>query len=690
MRLSPKFLTIAAFALALVVSAVIAGGAATVIEQRSRSMVRIELEAAGYSWASVETDGLLVEILGTAPSEAARFRAVTLATSIVEATRVIDLTDVVKEAEVSPPSFSLEILRNDDGISLIGLVPASIDREAFLARIAGIAAGTEVKDMLEVADYAEPKGWKEALDFGVVTLGTLPRSKISVAPGRVSVTAITQSAAEKARIDEDLARRRPASISLRADVSAPRPVITPFTLRFLVDAQGARFDACSADTDRAKARIVMAAKAAGATGEPSCTVGMGTPSVRWADAMEMVMKSLKELGAGSVTVSDGDIALVAADTVSQSDFDRVVGELESNLPEVFSLKAELLKKALGVPAGGPEFSATLSSAGLVQLRGRLSDERLREAAETLAKARFGAANVYGATRVDETLPAGWALRSLSAIEALGQLAEGSAVVTRDVIKVSGVSGNTQASDVVSRILSNRLGEQARIALDIRYDKRLDPVLGLPTGAECTEMLNGALTKAKINFEPNASVIAADGADVLDELAGMMKDCADFRMEITGHTDSQGSEEFNLALSQDRAAAVSRALMERKVNVEHLTAKGYGEAQPIASNETEAGREANRRIEFVLLDAAPVNRPVAAPEPAPEVAAEQSAPPTTSADDGATAAEAAPEAGVAPSSEAAPETATDAATETEAEGEQAVSLEPATPDTKRPKARPAKN
>lgn len=683
MRLSPKFLTIAAFVLALVMSALIAGGAATVIEQRTRSMVRIELEAAGYSWASVLTDGLLVQILGTAPSEAARFRAVTLASSIVEATRVIDMTDVEKPVAVLPPSFSLEVLRNDDGISLIGLVPVSINRDAFLARITEIANGTPVKDMLEVADYPEPEGWQAALEFGITTLDTLPRSKISVAAGQVAVTAITGSAQEKARIDADLAKRKPNGISLRAEITAPRPVITPFTLRFLIDEDGARFDACSADTDQAKARILNAATAAGATGTLGCTVGMGTPTVRWSEGVEMVINALKDLGEGSATFSDGDISLVANATVSQADFDRVVGELESNLPEVFSLKAELLKRAQSTASGGPEFSATLSPEGQVQLRGRLSDERLREAAETLAKARFGAANVYGATRVDESLPAGWALRSLSAIEVLGQLAEGSAIVTRDQIKVTGVSGNTQASDAVSRILSDRLGETARIALDIRYDKRLDPVLGLPTGPECTAQLNGALTKAKINFEPSASIIEANGAAILDSLATIMKNCADFRMEITGHTDSQGSDEFNLALSQDRATAVLSALRDRRVNVEHLSARGYGEAQPVGSNETEAGREANRRIEFVLLDEAPVNRPVAIAPTPPEAETPADAQPQF---DESAMTDAPMEGDAIDDQAASPdETAAGAAT-----GTPPVILQPADANTQRPKARPAKN
>jgi OOP family OmpA-OmpF porin len=81
------------------------------------------------------------------------------------------------------------------------------------------------------------------------------------------------------------------------------------------------------------------------------------------------------------------------------------------------------------------------------------------------------------------------------------------------------------------------------------------------------------------------------------------------MEIGGHTDAQGSEEGNRALSQARAEAVLVALQGRRVDVSGLVAKGYGEANPIADNETEEGREANRRIEFTLIGA---SKPAAAP------------------------------------------------------------------------------
>ena len=72
------------------------------------------------------------------------------------------------------------------------------------------------------------------------------------------------------------------------------------------------------------------------------------------------------------------------------------------------------------------------------------------------------------------------------------------------------------------------------------------------------------------------------------------------MEIGGHTDSQGRKAMNLNLSQLRADAVKTALLSRKVLVKKLVPVGYGETLPIADNQTEEGREINRRIEFKLL------------------------------------------------------------------------------------------
>ena len=94
-----------------------------------------------------------------------------------------------------------------------------------------------------------------------------------------------------------------------------------------------------------------------------------------------------------------------------------------------------------------------------------------------------------------------------------------------------------------------------------------------------------------------------------EIAATLEACpAGTEIEVAGHTDDRGSEEGNLALSRARAEAVRDALAEADLAGVTLTAEGYGEASPIADNETRDGRERNRRIEITL---------VAAPEPAPD-------------------------------------------------------------------------
>jgi OOP family OmpA-OmpF porin len=598
----PGFLVLAAL-LSLLVATV----AASFVERRSAEGVAKAVADAGEGWADVLADGLQITLAGTAPTEADRFRALTAAGTVVDSDRVIDAMDVLDPAALKAPDFTIEILRNGDGVSLIGLVPAATDRDGIVTRLTAIAGEGRVTDMLETADHPVPQGWPAALDFGMKAIGSLPRSKVSIFSDHVAITAISDSAAEKARIEADLSRKAPKGLRLLLDISAPRPVITPFTLRFLIDESGARFDACSADSSQARDRILAAATAAGATRKNACTIGLGVPTPAWADAVTMGLAAMQELGAGSITFSDADISLIAADTVTQDVFDRVVGELESNLPEVFSLHAVLTPKQAETKDAPvvPEFVAKLSSEGRLEMRGRLGDELSRDAVDSFARARFGSDSVHAATRLAPDVPAGWPMRVLAALEALGELDSGSAQVRPEIIRISGVTGSATASDSVARILSSRLGEGLNFKLDIRYDERLDPLLGLPTDEECVAGINDLLTEHKINFEPGSAQIARDASGTLDKVAEKMKQCSDFAMEVGGHTDAQGREEMNLELSQKRAEAVVAALMERRVLTGNLTARGYGETVPIGDNETEAGREANRRIEFRLIKPAAV-------------------------------------------------------------------------------------
>ena len=114
------------------------------------------------------------------------------------------------------------------------------------------------------------------------------------------------------------------------------------------------------------------------------------------------------------------------------------------------------------------------------------------------------------------------------------------------------------------------------------------------------MVDGLVAQQKIAFEPGNAAIAPVSQPTLKGIARALTRCGAIPFEVGGHTDAQGRDEMNLALSQARAEAVVQALVSLGVPAAGLSAMGYGEAQPIADNKTDAGREANRRIVFRLL------------------------------------------------------------------------------------------
>jgi OOP family OmpA-OmpF porin len=580
------------------------------VEQRARDHVQASLQAAGQDWVTVTTDGLQVRLSGTAPSEVDRFRAISQAAKAVDRTRIFDDMTVTKADSLTPPDFKVELLRNEDGISLIGLVPAKTDRDAMTRMLRDETAATQITDLLETADYPVPQNWPAALDYGLRAAQMAGSAKISIQPGFVTVTAITDSRAEKGRLEATLRLNLPAGLKLVSNISAPRPVIAPFTLRFVIDERGAHFDACAAEDEAGRDRILAAGTAAGVSGTASCTLGLGSPSPDWDKAAVAAVTAVAKLKAGTITISDADIVLHGPASLDQAQFDKVVTELEQKLPDVFSLRAQRDSDEKS-DEGEALFTAALDKSHALNMQGRIMDARMREAVDSFARSRF--ANVEGNLRSDENVPAGWSVRVIGALEAMDMLHDGQVEVTPDLVKLSGTSGDPAATQRVAASLSNRIGAGAPYELTIRYDRWLDPGLNLPSGAECVGQLNVIMSESEIGFEPNKATIAGDPAPTLTRLSQAMTDCVEYQIEAGGHTDSQGSAAFNADLSRSRAQALVAAMTEAGIDTTNMSSRGYGESQPIASNEDEAGREENRRIEFRLLSESPVrNVPLPAP------------------------------------------------------------------------------
>ena len=605
MRLSSFFILLVTFVFAAALSLGAAWFSAGVIEESSENAVRTELDRDALTWADVDTNGLQVFLFGTAPTEADRFQALSAAGRVVDTARVIDQINIVDADGVDPPRFSIEMLRNDSGVSLIGLMPTETDRAALISDIENEVPDSPVSDLLELADYPAPDGWDPALDYAVAALGALERTKISVEAGRVSIKGAAENEDARRRLEADFARRAGSDIQLALDITAPRPVISPFTTRFIKDADGARFDACSAPTEEARLAILTAAGNAGVEDKVDCRLGLGAPTNAWANAMELGISAVDQLGGGTITFADTAVSLIALEGTEQAVFDRVVGELETGLPEVFVVKATLPKPPAAEPEGIPEFTATRSPEGDVQLRGRISNEISRQTAESFARAAFGSDAVRMTARIDENLPATWPSRVLAGLEALSRLSNGAVLVTPDTLSVTGNTGNQNASSDIAGLLAEKLGDTAEYEIKITYQEKLDPLLGIPTPEECEAQIVEIIGNRKISFEPGSATLDSSTQDIMDEIAELLQLCGDIPLVIAGHTDSQGRVVMNQQLSQDRAQSVLNALRDRRVLTASYEVRGYGESQPIASNDTEEGREANRRIEFKLHRPEPI-------------------------------------------------------------------------------------
>jgi outer membrane protein OmpA-like peptidoglycan-associated protein len=109
-----------------------------------------------------------------------------------------------------------------------------------------------------------------------------------------------------------------------------------------------------------------------------------------------------------------------------------------------------------------------------------------------------------------------------------------------------------------------------------------------------------LVLGDVLFDTNEATLTADSVETLDKAAESLKEWGDVKVEVAGYTDSRGTDEYNQNLSVRRADAVRTYLIGKGIAADRLTAKGYGESNPVADNDTDEGRSENRRVELVPM------------------------------------------------------------------------------------------
>ena len=197
------------------------------------------------------------------------------------------------------------------------------------------------------------------------------------------------------------------------------------------------------------------------------------------------------------------------------------------------------------------------------------------------------------------------LTSCESVQNANNQQKGTVIGTAAGAVIGGVLGNNIGKGKnapAGAVLGGIVGGVAGNVIGRNMDKQAKEIKETLPGAEVERVGEGIKVTMKenmVNFGFDSSNLTSAAMANLDKLAEVLKNNPDTNINIYGHTDSKGTDAYNLSLSERRAAAVKNYLVSQGVSAGRMFTMGVGEKEPVASNDTDAGRAENRRVEFAI-------------------------------------------------------------------------------------------
>jgi OOP family OmpA-OmpF porin len=345
----------------------------------------------------------------------------------------------------------------------------------------------------------------------------------------------------------------------------------------------------SAPLPATKAKLLEAARAAVSGVEVADQMGLarGAPE-RFDNAALLLLEQVGKLKDGKVAISDTKVSL--------SGMARELGGREAivaalkNLPEGFSVAANEVKAPPYVfQAYKDPVAVTLTLSGYVP------NDNVHAAVAQAASRKFVREKVVDNLKSSLGAPQGFSGAIVTALGGLARLSTGTLVVSDREIKLSGDALYEGAAAQIRSGLAKDFPQGFQFKPEISVKPQAAPVD--PT--VCQQLFSDLLSKGKIRFEQGRATLDPDSTALLDRLIEIAQRCPTANIEVAGHTDGDGEDGFNQALSEKRAQAVVDELVKAGLPASRFTAVGYGSTQPIAGNDTDEGKAQNRRIEFLV-------------------------------------------------------------------------------------------
>ncbi len=503
-------------------------------------------------------------------------------------------------SETLPPrieNYTWRAVIDADTVVISGAVPDKASRANILTHLKTVLPDVKLEDKTYYAAGAPP-GWLEAIRFLLDQAGDLEAgAEIAVENGKLHVNARARSPQAYLEVVEKMAAV-PQGFE-RGDVIIQPPVVERYIWRVRrengsVTLSGFIPSPAVRNIVNTSARVELA----DVDVRDQMLIAQGTPlGVDWGAATDYGLKLAARLASGTVFLENDTISIEGvAKTID--DYRALLAAISGELPANLYLLREVVKPPSDADAASLPYTFKATFDGRTVAVDGLARAEDVQSLNAFIATQFANAerkiniDVSARGREDVKEDIRMLLRRLAAsLEGRFRIIDDS--LSYFAVVQSQAQAQPEQSEIADAAATFTHANIVIEGLDVFSARR---------ASSCESILNDFVRQHRIRFATASARLTAAGRDTLARIIGSIARCPDTRITVEGHTDSDGDADYNLALSQQRADAVVEYLVQAQIAPDRLSAIGYGETRPIATNNTEEGKSRNRRIEFRVVGA----------------------------------------------------------------------------------------
>lgn len=562
------------------------------IKQDLTERAKAALMASGSPWAGVDINGRDAVLTGRAIQDSEPPRA-------EETVRQVWGVREVENRAILPPKiepFNWSARRRGNRIRLAGYVPDRATRQAVLGLTKAAMPGLEVVDRMHTArGVPSPDTWLAGLSFALKQLSLLRQGDARFDDMALTISGEAEDTAAFKAVNMALKSGLPKGTKL-SSAQITGPAVSPYTWSAQFAGGQLVLGGYVPGGEKGRSDLLAAAKLAA----PSVNIvdrmepGEGAPQ-GWSNAAVVLMKELVRLDNGTADMKDAALS-VGGIATDEAQAQSIRAALRASVPTAFTLVDQIKAREVKAPEPAPAAPAPPQPSQ--------KTEPAPQAAPDSQAAPAPAPPAPIAPPSPQAAPA----PQPPPEPAPKQVAPAPAPPTpqaEPAPKTAAAPPTPEKQVAPAPQPSAEPAPKQAVPAPTRQPEPAPKTAAAPPPpapvppevTACQDNLNKITNAGHINFATNSATLDGESFATLDRLAAAAKVCPGMRIAIEGHTDAEGSAEYNQRLSVRRARAVVAYLVKSGADRKQLEAVGYGLSRPAAPNDTEENMAKNRRIEF---------------------------------------------------------------------------------------------